>query len=195
MSRGFIRFVVRRHGPLQRSSHAVLVVLANVYAGQLPQLCQIQRLVKSSLVDGRFAKEAKRYLISLFVFRSKGHARGQRNLSADNRVPAEKVDALVEQVHRTSLAARTAARLTDQLCHHRSGRNALREPLSVLAIAGDDIVIPAHRRDGTDTDRLLADVQLTEAANFSEAVGFRRLLFEPPNQQHLAKEIDERLAG
>jgi hypothetical protein len=64
----------------------------------------------------------------------------------------------------------------------------------VLAIAGDYIVIPAHRGDGADADRFLADVQVTEAADFSEAIGFRRLLFEAPNQQHLVEEINERLA-
>jgi hypothetical protein len=35
---------------------------------------------------------------------------------------------------------------------------------------------------------------MTEAADFAEAIGFRRLLFEAPNQQHLMKEINERLA-
>ena len=64
----------------------------------------------------------------------------------------------------------------------------------MLAIAGDYIVVLAHRGDGADANCLLPDVQMTEAPNFSKAVGFRRLLFEAPNQQHLAKEINERLA-
>ena len=55
--------------------------------------------MKRALIDGGFAKEAQRDLIGAFIFRSKRDSRRQRNLSANDRVSAEKVHVRIEQMH------------------------------------------------------------------------------------------------
>ena len=69
--------------------------------------------------------------------------------------------------------------------HDRIRRHAFRDSLAVLAITRDDVIVWPQSRDGADADRFLADVQMAEAANFSEAVRLSALLFKAPNQQHL----------
>jgi hypothetical protein len=65
--------------------------------------------MKGALIDGCFTEIAKRNSICFLVLRRKRDAGRQRDLSAHNGVAAEKIDPLVEQVHRSALAARTPA--------------------------------------------------------------------------------------
>src|SRR6185437_8311964 len=103
------------------------------------------------------------------------------------------VHARVEQVHRAAFAFRTAGRFAIQLGHHSFGRYALGDCLSMLAITGDNVIVTTKRGYGPDPNCFLADVQMTEAANLSNAVRFGALLFKTPNQQHLMKDPEQQL--
>ena len=72
-----------------------------------------------------------------------------------------------------------------ELCHQRAGRHPLRDRDAVVAVGRHDVVIRAERRDGADGHRLLADVEMQEAADLSGGVGACRLLLEAPDEVHL----------
>src|SRR5436190_304202 len=111
--------------------------------------------MKGALINGCFTEKAKRNSICFLVLRRKRDAGSQRDLSAYNGVAAEKIDPLVEHVHRSALAARTTARLAIQLRHHCLGRDAFGDRLSMLTIARQHVIVFAQRRNRTDTDGLL----------------------------------------
>ena len=194
VSARFLRNVLNGHRPLERGAHPVAIVFADVDAGDLPQLGHVQRFMEGALVNGGFAKEAERDLIRSLVFTREGQAGSERNLAANNRVSAEKIDLHIKQVHRAAFAARTARGFPIKLCHHSIRRNALRDRLSMLAVARNDIIVLANRRDGADADCLLTDVQMAEAANLAQVVRLGAFLFKAPTQKHLPIQLDKRIA-
>src|SRR6185503_18225815 len=70
VSAGFLGDVMQRHRAGEGSAHAVLVVLADVDAGELPELGHVERFVERALVHSRFAEVAECYLIGALIFRS-----------------------------------------------------------------------------------------------------------------------------
>src|SRR5205823_13067508 len=78
-----------------------------------------------------------------------------------------------------------------QLGQHLFGGAALGEVVAVLAVGADDIVGGAQRGDGAHAHRLLADAEVEEAAYFALGVGFGRRLFDPPDGEHLAVQLEE----
>jgi hypothetical protein len=102
-------------------------------------------------------------------------------------VTAHEVQAHVEQVHRAALALRAAGGLPVELRHHRARGYAARERLAVLAVGADHVVVGAERGERAHRQRLLADVEVTEAADLPEAVRLARLLLEVADQEHLAE--------
>ena len=64
----------------------------------------------------------------------------------------------------------------------------------MFAIAGKDVIIGTKRGNCTHGDRFLTDIEMTEAADFSQAVAFRALLFKAANQEHLTKHRQQCLA-
>src|SRR4051794_18064027 len=60
----------------------------------------------------------------------------------------------------------------------------------MVAIAGDDAVLAdRHRALQPDSDRFLADVEVTKATDQPESVELAGALLEPPDEQHLAIEL------
>src|SRR5437868_3228673 len=61
----------------------------------------------------------------------------------------------------------------------------------MVAIAGDDAVLAdGQRRLQADRDRLLADIEMAEAADQAETVKLPGPLLEAANEQHLAVEFE-----
>ena len=75
-------------------------------------------------------------------------------------------------------SAMTAAR------EHAAGQR-----LAVLAVGAGDVVVGPQRGEAADRDRLLADVEVAEAADLAEAVGLAGLLLEAADQQHLPQPV------
>src|SRR5205085_4914642 len=127
--------------------HAVLIVFADVDAGQLPKLRHVERLVKDALIDRRLTEIDDRYLTRAFVLRGECDARAEWNLPADNRVPAEKMVVAVEQMHRAAFAGGATAGFAEEFRHYFIGRSAARERVPVIAITGHHIIIGLKRHD------------------------------------------------
>ncbi len=96
-----------------------------------------------------------------------------------------------EHVHRPALAARGAADSSGQLGHDLVGVHARGQHVTVVTIAGDDLVaffaggLHAHRNS------FLADIQVAEAADQAHAVKLARALLEPADQEHVPIVLKE----
>ena len=67
--------------------------------------------------------------------------------------------------------------------------------MAVVAVAGDDAVAGLQRVLDADGHRLLADVEVAEAADQAHAVELAGLLLEAADQQHLAVVAEQILGG
>ena len=98
-------------------------------------------------------------------------------------------------MHRAALAAGIAARAPGQLGHHPLGIHAAGQHVAVVAVGGDPLVAVLGRGLQPDHHRLLADVEMAEAADQPHAVELARLLLETADQQHLAVELQQFVLG
>ena len=61
----------------------------------------------------------------------------------------------------------------------------------MFAITREHVVVFSNGGNRADADCFLSDVQVTEAADLSGDIHFRRLLFEATDQEHLPVEFDQ----
>src|SRR5262245_27827622 len=101
-----------------------------------------------------------------------------------------------EHVHRAALALRNAGFAAGELGHDHLGVNPVGQHMTMVAIAGNDAVTThLHRRLQSDRYRFLADVEVAEAANQSEAIELAGALLEAADEQHLLVEIEQLFLG
>lgn len=100
-------------------------------------------------------------------------AGGVRQLLTDESPAALEVCLLVVDVHRPARPAACAAVLCPQLRHDRVGRDALGEGVRVLAVVRDGLIAGLDRVGNQRRDRLLAVVQVHEAADVALHVRLR----------------------
>ena len=92
---------------------------------------------------------------------------------------AEELFLAAEHVHRATLAATVAATTTGQLGHHAFGVHAAGQHVAVIAIGCNDLIALLGRHLQADDDGLLANVQVTEAADEAHAIKLAGFFFEP----------------
>ncbi len=186
---------VHRPGLLDVHAHRVAVVLAEIDDGQLPQRGQVQRLVERAFIHRAIAKEGQRDIALLLILDAEAHAGGDDELRADDGLAAQQPMLGAVHVHRAALAATTAGHFAVQLCHDSAWLDTLGDGMPVLAIAAEDVIGRAQRGDGPHASRLLADVQVEEAADLAQGVGLASLLFELPDERHLVVQPEQLLAA
>ena len=113
-----------------------------------------------------------------------GQAGSERNLRADNPVPAVETFLHAEHMHGAAFAFGIAVRAPGEFGHHALRIHAGCDHVAVVAIAGDDLVAGLERHLHADDDGFLADIEMAEAANQAHAVHLPRLLFEAADGQH-----------
>ena len=89
-------------------------------------------------------------------------------------------------MHRAALALGVAAAAAGQLGHDAFGVHAAGQHVAVVAIGGDHLVAVLERHLHADDHRLLADIEVAEAADMAHAVELAGLLLEAADQQHAA---------
>ncbi len=169
---------------LERGAHAELVVGDHEDDGQAPQRGEVERLAEGALVGGAVAEHAQRDLLGAAVVGGQRHAGGQREVAADDPVAAHEAVLAVEHVHRAAAAVGHALLAPEQLGHDLVGVGAARERVAVRAVGGDQVVLVAHRADGADDRRLLADREVEEAADLGLRVHLARALLEAADEHH-----------
>ena len=182
---GFLADLRDGGGAINGGAHAVLVVLADPQDGQLPDLGQVQRLVEITDIGSAIAEHTDRHGVVMLVQVAQRQPGGDRQVRADDGVPAPEILAHIGHVHRAAFAVRGAGGLAEQLGHHHFGGDAAVDGDAVVAVGGDDAVLRAAQRDQAGGDRLLPDVQVQEAADFALLVKLGGRFFQPPDQNHL----------
>ena len=138
-------------------------------------------------VDSRFSEEANADLIAATILDREANSRRDRNVTADDPVSAEEVRVGIENVHGAALTTGAAGVAAKELGHDCPRTDPARESLSVVAISRDYVIIGADHRHHAGRDRFLSDVQVTEAADFSEGVRFSAALLEAALEEHRVK--------
>jgi hypothetical protein len=101
-------------------------------------------------------------------------------------MPAEEALLHRKHVHGAALALGITAAAAGELRHDAFGVHVASEHVAVIAIAGDDLVAGLDRHLHADHHRLLADIEVAEAADQPHAVELAGLLLEAADQQHVA---------
>ena len=180
---------------LERGAHRVLVVLDHEDHRQLPQARHVEGLVDLALVGRAVAEIGEGDVVVAAVLVGEGEARADRHVGADDAVAAVEVLLLREHVHRPALAAGVSARPAGQLRHHALRVHAAGQHVAVVAVGGDALVAVLGRGFQADDHRLLADVEVAEAADQAHSVKLARLFLEAADQQHLAVESQQFVLG
>ena len=155
-----------------------------------PQLRHVEALVHLALIGGAVAEIGEAHAAVTAIAVGEGNAGPQWHVGADDAMPAVEVLLLGEHVHGAALALGVAATPSRQLRHHALGVHAAGQHVSVVAIGGDDLVPLLDRHLHAHHHRLLADVEMAEAADEPHAVELARLLLEAADEQHLAIGVE-----
>ncbi len=178
------REVLRGRGAIDRGAHAVFVVLDDVEDGELHQRGEVEALIDLALVGGALAEIGGADAAVVAVVVGEGEAGADAHLGADDAVPAEEVLFAREHVHRAALAVRVAVAPAGEFGHHPLGVHADGEHMAVVAIAGDDLIALLKRKLHAGDHRLLADIEVAEAADQTHAVELAGAFLEAPDEHH-----------
>ncbi len=170
------------------------VVLDHIDDGQAPALGHDKTLSELALVGGAVADQGDANLAVAAIGVGEGETGSDRRLRARNPLAAEEIAPGREHVHGAALAARNAVAAPDQLRHHRARVSAAGEQVAVHAIGGDELVAGPRRLPQSDGDRLLADAQMTKAADQAHGEHLPGPFLEAANEQHGAK-ARQQIAG
>src|SRR5438067_5330708 len=121
--------VARRHVEVVRVL-VVLVVLADVDHGQLPERGHVHHLVDEPLAERALAEEAHGDLVRAPALRGERCARRDPGRAADDCIRAEIAVLVIGDVHRAALAAAVAGFLPEQLGEHAPDLRALGEAVT-----------------------------------------------------------------
>src|SRR3546814_12195762 len=100
------------------------------------------------------------------------------DLRDDDAMPDEELLLTAEHVHGAGLALGIAALPARQLRHHTARIHSAGEHVAVVAISGDHRILGLGNGLHAHHDSLLADVEVTEAADQAHAVELPRLFLE-----------------
>src|ERR1700690_3563804 len=97
---------------------------------------------------------------------------------------AEEIGRLVKDVHGAAFAFGNTRSLGEKFCHHGPGISTQPKRMSMIAVGGDPFVVFGERTDGPRSTRLLADVEMTKAADLLQPVKLSRLFLKLPHELH-----------
>ena len=139
-------------------------------------------------VDGPVAHVAERHAVLAAVFAGEGEAGGERQVLADDGVAAVHEPLPVEIMHGTAQALRAARGLAEEFRHAGIRARAAGQRVTVGAVGGDKVIVRPGGRHGTGDHRLLADVEVAEAADaVATLVLLGGALLETADEEHLGE--------
>src|SRR5690606_5002655 len=153
----------------------------------LPTRGCVEAFVAVALLGSAIAEIAERDFMFAAVAVGKGQPGAKRHLSTDVAVPAIKILLLGEHMHRATLALGVSSTASGQLSHHATRAHAGCKHMTMVAIAGDDLIAFLQVHLHTDDNGFLADVKVAEAADKAHAVKLPGLFFEAADKEHFAK--------
>ena len=140
------------------------------------------------LIDRAVAEVAQADPVFAAVLAGEGDAGGQRNMAADDRMPAEKSLLGVEKMHRPALALGAAGHLAQELGHSLLRGHPPRQAMTMVAVRRDDVIVLTQHADRADRHRLLAAVLVKKTADLVPLlIEHLRPFLEAADQHHLAE--------
>ena len=116
----------------------------------------------------------------------------ERDLPAHDAVAAEVVVGGVEHVHRAALPLHEPGGPPVELRHDARRRRAPRDRVAVVPVGvHEPVALRVEGPPDADRDRLLADVEVAEAADLPFRVRPPGRLLEPPQEEHVAVAREE----
>src|SRR5205814_9304696 len=109
---------------------------------------------------------AKGNAIFISIFAGESKSAGQRNVGTYDGVSTIHVMFLIEEMHRTTESTGTTGIFAEKFGHAGIGAGSADQRVGMIAIGGDKVIIEPNSRDRAGHDRLLADIKMTEAADF-----------------------------
>src|SRR5262249_25289259 len=139
------------------------------------------------LVGSAVAKIGEAHIVVAAITVGKGKPASDRHLRADNSMAAIKLLFARKHMHRATLALRGAAAPARQFGHDGFGVHAESQHMAMIAVAGDCLIAFLCCHPDSRDDRLLAYVEMAEAADEAHSIHLPRFFFETANEQHGAQ--------
>src|SRR5262252_3834507 len=171
-------------GTRDRGAHGVTIVLDHVDDRQFPELRHVEALVNLTLIGCAVAEIGDRDVVIAAVTIGKGKTGAERHLRTHNAVTAVEPLLHAEHVHGAALALRIAVRASGQLSHYAFCLHTGRKHVSVIAVAGNDLIALLKDHLHADDYGFLTDVEMAKAANQSHPVHLPCFLFKAADGQH-----------
>mmetsp|Transcript_11739 Transcript_11739/g.29944 ORF Transcript_11739/g.29944 Transcript_11739/m.29944 type:complete len:390 (+) Transcript_11739:777-1946(+) len=173
--------------PLGRA-HSVVVVLADVHRGKIPQGRNVQRLEDLALVRRAVAVKGKRAvgLARVLLLESDSHPDG--HLRSDDAISSVELVGPAIHVHRPAHPLGGTARAAQKLRHHLVNGSSPSEVGAVVSVSGDDGVASGERCFHADAHGLLPVVQMAEPTDELPLVQDVRGDFHAPHAVKVAEE-------
>ena len=121
-------------------------------------------------------------------------AHRQRQAAADDGIAAVEIVLAAEQVHGAAAASRAAFGLAVHLGHHLAHGDAAHQRVGVLAVGCHQPVVCPQCADHAGGDRLLAVIEMQEAADLSRTVEFGTFRLKPADTDHAAQKVQHMVA-
>lgn len=173
----------------------VMVVLAEEQNRQAPEAGEVHRLVECARRDRAVAEERHHHVVTAAQPHRLRDAGRDRQARPDDAVRAEDSAADIRDMHRAAEPATGAGGPTHQLREHPHRVGAFRKAVPVTAVRRDDAIGNAQRPGRADRSRFLPERDVHEARHFAIAIQLRRALFESPNNEHSAIEVEHLVFG
>lgn len=175
--------------PLRTRAHAVLVVLAHKHARQLPELRHVEGLKDLALVGRTVAVHGEDGILRARVLLRKGDAGADRDLGTDDTIPTKERGR--EHVHGASLALGDTCLAAKELSNDTLDCAAALNSEGVAAVGGDELVGWLHARLHPDSNGLLPNGQVAEAADELLLVQLVSRHLHAAHLDHLFVQLDE----
>src|SRR5262245_1789068 len=172
--------------PRDRRAHRVPIILDYVDYGELPKLRHVEAFVDLALIGGTIAEIGDADIAVAAIAVRESETRAQRHLRANNPMPAVETLLHAEHVHGAAFAFGIAVRAPGEFGHDPLGVHAGCDHVTMVAIAGNDLVAGLEHHLHADDDGFLADIEVAEPPDKAHAVHLPCLLFEAADGQHSA---------
>src|SRR6202011_514780 len=93
-----------------------------------------------------------------------------------------------KKMHRSPLPFRAAGLFAEEFGHERLHIHTDCQGMPMFAVCGDDVVIFAQKRDGTNGNSFLTGIEMKKSPHLAEVVVFQGSLFKPTNAKHFAEQ-------
>src|SRR6478672_11637287 len=156
-----------------RSTHCVIVVLANEYHRQFPQHSQVEGFMQHTLAGSSITKISQYHIVSTTVLFCEGQPGACTDLGAYDTMSPVKILFLTKKVHASTFTLRTSCGFAIQFSHTGIYRYPFSNGQTVIAVSSDEHIFWFCGSHTSGSYRFLPYIGMKETADLS----FHLILF------------------